>query len=227
MYKKLLIDNKTIDIFPAETPNAPLVLLNSYMRSNGSILKKSKEIGCNDFTLVEISGLNWDNDLSPWTAPPIGKDDETFGGKADSYLELLLSKIIPAAKGELTTKPKAVLLAGYSLAGLFALYAAVNSNLFQAVASCSGSLWYPGFSKYIKEQDPAVFPKYIYFSLGDREARTKNEILRTVEENTREISAYLSEHGINTIFELNKGNHFQQGELRTAKGIKWILEAIP
>ena len=70
----------------------------------------------------------------------------------------------------------------------------------------------------------AKLPRVIYLSLGDREARTKNEILRTVEDRTREIAGYFGENGIDTVFELNKGNHFQQGALRTAKGIRWILD---
>ena len=30
--------------------------------------------------------------------------------------------------------------------------------------------------------------------------------------------------GIKTIYEENEGNHFQNADLRMAKGIKWILE---
>lgn len=219
------IHGKTIEIFKAENTVAPLVILNNYMKSNGEIYKKCKKLGCPDFTLVEISGLNWDDDMSPWAIPPISENDTPCGGKADEYLELLLDEIIPSVKAGLNNELQYMMLAGYSLAGLFALYAVTKCDLFSAVAACSGSMWFPDFKEYIMKYDAAKLPKTIYFSLGDREARTNNKILQTVEDNTREIEKHLAEHGINTVFELNKGNHFQQGALRTAKGIKWILEA--
>jgi len=220
----MFINGKTIDIYKADRENAPLVILNEYMRSGGEIYQKCRDTGCPDFTLAEITGLNWENEMSPWKMKPLGKNDPPFGGMADEYLLLLLNSIIPAIKTELKTEPAAILLAGYSLAGLFALYAAGKCSAFQAIASCSGSLWFPGITDYIKEQPIEKLPDIIYFSLGDREARTRHEILRTVEDNTRDISDYLARHGINTILEMNKGNHFQQPALRTAKGIKWILE---
>lgn len=219
------IHGKTIEIFKAENTVAPLVILNNYMKSNGEIYKKCKKLGCPDFTLVEISGLNWDDDMSPWAIPPISENDTPCGGKADEYLELLLDEIIPSVKAGLNNELQYMMLAGYSLAGLFALYAVTKCDQFSAVAACSGSMWFPDFKEYIMKYDAAKLPKTIYFSLGDREARTNNKILQTVEDNTREIEKHLAEHGINTVFELNKGNHFQQGALRTAKGIKWILEA--
>lgn len=220
------IEGKRIDIFKAENNTAPLVILNNYMRSSGDVYEKCKELGCPEFTLVEITGLNWDDDMSPWAIPPISENDTPCGGKADKYLDLLLNKIIPAVKAELNADPDTILLAGYSLAGLFALYAATKCDVFQAIASCSGSMWFPDFKEYIKKCDTSMLPKTVYFSLGDREAHTKNKILNTVEDNTREISDYLAENGINTVFEMKPGNHFKQGQLRTAKGIKWILERV-
>ena len=58
----MTIHGKTIEIFKAENTVVPLVILNNYMKSNGEIYKKCKKLGCPDFTLVEISGLNWDDD---------------------------------------------------------------------------------------------------------------------------------------------------------------------
>ena len=51
---------------------------------------------------------------------------------------------------------------------------------------------------------------------------SKIEILKTVEDKTKEIYYYLSKN-INTIYEENEGNHFQDDILRMAKGIKCIL----
>lgn len=218
------IDKKTIDIFKAESPDAPLVILNAYTRSGGEVIQKCRQLGCPDFTLAEITNLDWNNTLSPWKADSINQGDAPFGGQADEYLDSLLNRIIPAVKNELNGEPRYVILVGYSLAGLFALYAAAECDAFRAVASCSGSMWYPGFKEYIMSRNPSKLPRAAYFSLGDREARTGNDILRTVEEYTREISEFLAENGVRTVFDLNKGNHFQQPALRTAKGIHWILD---
>ena len=64
------------------------------------------------------------------------------------------------------------------------------------------------------------------FSLGDKEANTRNTILKTVEYNTRELSEYFKNLGSEVIFELNPGNHFTDTVLRSAKGIKAILQFL-
>ena len=111
----------------------------------------------------------------------------------------------------------------YSLGGLFALYSGYKTDIFKRIASASGSMWYPNFEKYVKENKISKNIDKIYFSLGNKEKNSKIEILKTVEDKTKEIYDYLS-NNINTIYEENQGNHFQDGILRMAKGIKWILE---
>lgn len=66
---------------------------------------------------------------------------------------------------------------------------------------------------------------YMYYldSQRDKEKNSKIEILQTVEDKTREIQEFLSKN-IETLYEENEGNHFKDGVLRMAKGIKWILE---
>ena len=60
-------------------------------------------------------------------------------------------------------------------------------------------------------------------SLGDKEAKTRNSVLKTVQENTEEIQAFYQSKGIDTVFQLNPGNHFVQGIERTIAGIQWLL----
>ena len=67
-------------------------------------------------------------------------------------------------------------------------------------------------------------PDCIYFSLGDTEAKAKNKVLATVQDKTESLFELYKSLEIPVIFELNKGNHFTEAALRTAKGIKWILE---
>ena len=81
-------------------------------------------------------------------------------------------------------------IAGYSLAGLFALYAIYRTDVFSRVGCMSGPLWFPGFKEYIFSHEPKKPPDCIYFSLGDKEAKTRNPVLKTVQENTETIRAF-------------------------------------
>ena len=84
-------------------------------------------------------------------------------------------------------------------------------------------MWYTYFEIYVKEIEISKNIDKIYFSLGNKEKNSKIEILQTVEDKTREIQEFLSKN-IETLYEENEGNHFKDGVLRMAKGIKWILE---
>jgi hypothetical protein len=64
----------------------------------------------------------------------------------------------------------------------------------------------------------------VYFSLGDREARTRNALLSTGEDKTGKVYDQYKNKGIETTFEMNPGNHFKDADLRLAKGIAWILK---
>ena len=224
---KLMIKEKIIDIFYPETKDrkVPVVILNTYGKEGESVWKECLQLHTIDFILVAISNIDWNNEMTPWKAPNITKKAPDFAGKADCYLQELENDIIP--KIEKTIKENYTIsyyaLAGYSLGGLFALYSAYKSTKFTKIASISGSLWYPNILEYIKKENLKPQIKKIYFSLGNKEKESKNKLLQTVEQNTKEIENVLSTK-INTIYEENDGSHFQNPELRTAKGIKWLLE---
>ena len=52
-----------------------------------------------------------------------------------------------------------------------------------------------------------------------------NAVLKTVQENTESILQHYQELGVDVRWELNPGNHFRDVAMRSAKGIKAILEA--
>jgi len=218
------IDEKKIDILGIDNTGSPLIILNTYSREGEKIYKECSLLDSKPFTLAAISNLDWNTDLSPWEIPPLYKNDTPFLGKADQYLELLISKIIPALLGKLTKTPAYIAIAGYSLGGLFALYAAYKTKIFSKILSASGSLWYPTFVDFAKKTDFLKKPEAIYLSLGDTEAKTKNKSLASVQKKTEELVDFYKSKGLPVIFELNKGNHFTDSEKRIAKGIKWILE---
>ncbi len=66
-------------------------------------------------------------------------------------------------------------------------------------------------------------PEKLYLSLGDREAKTRNRTLMTVQENTEALIKHYRSLGIDVTWELNPGNHFKDAAIRSAKGIIAII----
>lgn len=217
------IDRKTVSIFPTYISSTPIIYLNTVSDEGQKVYEAAQAAGCPPFTLVAISDLDWNHDMVPWDSPPAFRNAKPCTGGADDYLRLLVEEIIPTAEKEIAGAPRWRGIAGYSLAGLFALYAIYQTDLFSSVGSMSGSLWFPGIKEYIFSHESKRLPDYMYFSLGDKEAKTRNPILTTVQENTEEIQAFYQSKGINTVFQLNPGNHFVQGIERTVAGIQWLL----
>ena len=217
------VGQKTVDVFQSENPNRPVVYLNTYGREGEAVFRQISAFGDSDFTLVAISGLNWEHDMAPWDIPPISSKDTPCTGGADAYLELMLNEILPQAEKTVLGTPLWRGIAGYSLAGLFALYSIYRTDVFSRAASVSGSLWFPDFPAFVCSHTPKQTPDCIYFSLGDKEHKTRNPFLQTVRQNTEEMEDFYKQQGIATTFQLNPGNHFQDAALRTASGIRWIL----
>ena len=217
------IGSKTVSIFPSIEPEAPIIYLNTFSDEGQKVYGAAQPDGCPPFTLVSISDLDWNHDMAPWDSPAALKKGEPFTSGADDYLRLLVEEIIPRAEKEFPGPPTWRGIAGYSLAGLFALYAIYQTDVFSRVGCMSGSLWFPGFKEYVFSHEPKRRPDCIYFSLGDKEAKTRNPVLKTVQENTEEIWAFYQSKGIDTVFQLNPGNHFVQGIERTVAGIHWLL----
>lgn len=230
MVKEFTIKNKIINIYCRKnySKELPVVILNTFENEYKEILKNCKNIDCKEFILVSISNLDWNNEMTPWYSKKINKYGEEFLGKADEYIQVLLDEIIPEIKKyieeNLKVKIKKYTIAGYSLAGLFAIYASYKTNIFSRIVSASGSLWFPKFVDFVKENKISSNVEKIYFSLGNKESKVKNNVLQTVGENTKEIERIYKSQGIKTIYEENEGNHFKDASLRMAKGIKWILE---
>ncbi len=167
-----------------------------------------------DFYLIAVKVQDWNSDLSPWTAPAVfGKED--FGDGAAGTLADVLKYT--------ADKSKTYYIGGYSLAALFALWAAYQTDVFKGVAAASPSVWFPDFVAYMKGKH--ICTDSVYLSLGDREEKARNPVMATVGDRIREAYAVLKEQGVNTILEWNQGNHFMEPDIRTAKAFVWIMEA--
>ncbi|MBW9212163.1 MULTISPECIES: hypothetical protein [Terrabacteria group] len=169
--------------------------------------------------LVMIDEFDWNGDLSPWPSEKLFKKADDFKGHASNFLEAFEKERLDIEKGISFSQRW---IGGYSLAGLFALYSSIQSTSFQAVLSVSASLWYDNFVSYLKQN--TVYAKKVYFSLGNKEAQSKNNRMAEVEICTKEIYGVLKQRGIETTFEWNEGGHFQDPEARILKGIQWLLK---
>ena len=166
------------------------------------------------FYLIAMKVNRWNHDLSPWAAPAVF-GDESFGDGAEDTLEAVLNQL-----GEIDPD-KNYFIGGYSLAGLFALWSAYRTNVFSGVAAASPSIWFPGFSHYMS--DRKIHTGAVYLSLGDREERTRNPVLSTVGDRIREAYELLRDTGTDCVLEWNRGNHFKEPDLRTAKAFAWLI----
>ena len=203
-----------------------IVYLHVYDGDGLDVLSECQRIGCPPFTLVAIKPACWNDDLTPWKCPGLFADDVPFAGRAQDQLRLMEEEIIPQVEREYG-KPNSPRIcrtvAGYSLAGLFATWTALNSSAFSRIASASGSLWYPDFAHFATETPLACPIDCAYFSLGSKEAKTPSRLLRNVATGTDEVVAAFRSKGVPTQFESNPGNHFKEPALRMARGITWAI----
>ena len=218
----LTIEQKRVDIYPSAKPGSPVIYLNTFSNAVNSVYKNLMALGCPDFSLVAVSKLKWDHDMTPWYMGPISKHDTPCTGGADDYLKLLLDEIMPEAEALLPGAPAWRGLAGYSLAGLFALWASTQTDLFYGVAAASPSVWFPGWMEF--EQQHPIQAQHVYLSLGDKEERTKNAVMAAVGDNIRTLHSRLIERGADCTLEWNSGGHFKDADLRTAKAFRWTME---
>lgn len=171
------------------------------------------------FTLAAFKVNDWNDDLSPWEAPAVFSD-HGFAGQAESTLRYVTDDLIPELTGGRDVK---MYIGGYSLAAFFALWAAYQTDIFSGVAAASPSVWFPGWIEFAEEN--AVMTDKVYLSLGDKEERTRNPVMRTVGDNIRRQHELLQADPAcaECILEMNQGNHFREPDIRTAKGFAWLL----
>ena len=174
------------------------------------------------FLFAAIPVESWNDELSPWEAPAVwGK--ESFGCNAADTLRFLTEQVIPTLKRQFHLPENVkIILGGYSLAGLFALWASTQTDLFYGVAAASPSVWFPGWMEF--EQQHPIQAQHIYLSLGDKEERTKNAVMAAVGDNIRTLHSRLAERGADCTLEWNSGGHFKDADLRTAKAFRWVME---
>ena len=222
---KFELDGIVVSLYSDSAPR--ILFLQPVDEHDEALLDRQLELMGNaprPFALAAFAVADWSRDLSPWEAPPVF-GTEPFGGKAEGTLGFVTERLLPALRERLELREDTALcLGGYSLAGLFALWAATKSELFTGVAAASPSVWFPGWPEYV-QQHP-IRAKTVYLSLGDREERSRNPVLAAVGDRIRALYALLKDNHTAAL-EWNPGNHFRDSEVRTAKAFAWVAAREP
>ena len=174
--RKTIISGLSIHTQMSSVAGAPIVYLLGDVADNSPIQVPE------GVSLVNIGVDLWEENFSPWCAPRVFAKGPNFGDGAQKTLDTLINQVIPWAESELTEPPAYRVLVGYSLAGLFSLWAGVSQQVarscqpddvssqpgppsqpgaphvdapvatFQRIGAVSGSFWFPGLLNYVDQQ---------------------------------------------------------------------------
>ena len=228
--RKTIISELSIHTQMSSVAGAPIVYLLGDVADNSPVQVPE------GVSLVNVGVGLWEENFSPWCAPRVFSKGPNFGDGAQKTLDTLINQVIPWTESDLTEPPAYRVLVGYSLAGLFSLWAGVSQPgaphvdapvaTFQRIGAVSGSFWFPRLLDYVDQQlsGGVVGLTHAYLSLGDREARTPNPQIMHVQENAELLASRLESAGITSMFELNRGNHFQNIEGRMQKALDWLVK---
>jgi len=217
------MDGRLVKLYRGSGDDLPIIYSNDYIESGAKIRQSCEKLGCPPFHLVTVSNVGWDSNMSPWSSEPVVAKDDQFDGNAPDYLKWYLGNVVPYAEEALGLSDPVSYIAGYSMAGLFALWSLYETDFFSGAVCASGSLWYPGFRDFALSHELRRTPAGIYLSLGDKESAVRNPALQKTESVFRTLSEHYLNGGLSTVFELNPGNHYRDADLRMAKGYRWIL----
>ncbi len=223
MWEERTIGNIKCCLYDADSSGA-LLLQPLGAHELGFLGEELRQIGAaarQPFRFCGFSVEDWNRDLSPWEAPP-AFGDEPFGGRAEGMLRFVREALLPAVGGQ----DRRVILGGYSLAGLFSLWAATQTDAFEGVAAASPSVWFPGWGAY--QAAHPVRARTVYLSLGRHEERTRNRVMAPVGDNIRALYDALRRDPAcaASTLEWNDGGHFNDPVGRTARAFAWALEHV-
>lgn len=234
MVEHKAINGLDLSIVRVESPRVCYVLLPGGLMNDGADFLE-KAAARYQVSIVVVSGMNWNDDLTPWAADPVFKREKPFGGKAAAFLKTLEEDIIPEAErafglvhsdsmSQEEQCPVKRYLVGISLSGLFALWSAHCSDSFTGVASISGSFWFPQFENWVLTRSLSKSVRKVFISLGDKEKETRNRAMSSVEENTVSIVSHLRAAAADVDYRLEEGTtHFSPIVPRLAVALDSLL----
>lgn len=197
----------------------PVIWCHIFFREEGEKIWQQITRPC---VLAGVSGRDWNGDFSPWKAEKAFAKSTDFTGGAGEYLRYFEQELLPRAEQNLTFEVKDRGIVGYSMAGLFAVYAMYHSDKFNRIGTMSGSLWFDGWVDYAMSHSMKAENPLIYISLGSREHKVRNVRMASVKVCTERLAAHWGKF-CPVICESNPGGHFDDPEGRVARGISRLL----
>ncbi len=224
-HKTCTIDGR--ECFISDTGQPDYILIQTLGNHERGIFDSTAELiseACGvPFVLAAFQVFDWDLDLTPWHDDAINRNPEV-GTMTGETLRYVTESLLPALEAEYGKLP--VILGGYSLGGLFALWSSMQTERFAAVAAASPSLWIRDWLDFAKAHQ--VKARKVYLSLGDREEHVKNRSIARVGDSVRGeyelLKASLGSE--NCTLAWNPGGHFQDGDKRLAAAFSWCIKAL-
>lgn len=121
--RKTIISGLSIHTQMSSVAGAPIVYLLGDVADNSPIQVPE------GVSLVNVGVGLWEENFSPWCAPRVFAKGPNFGDGAQKTLDTLINQVIPWTESDLTEPPAYRVLVGYSLAGLFSLWAGVSQQV--------------------------------------------------------------------------------------------------
>ena len=211
MMTSLSIENRTCRLFGSDNPDC-LLIQPSARHETATLEAEAAQIAVlsqTPFVLATVELEDWIIDLMPWPDRNISREEEA-GRHAPDTLHYILDALIPELKRRFGDRP--IILGGYSLGGLFALFAAA-----------SPSVWIKDWIPFARKNIPAA--ESVYLSLGRREEHVKNQAIARVGDCLREYDALLQAQlgPAHRTLVWEEGNHFTDNEGRLARAFAWCL----
>ena len=225
MSEQLNIEGRLCRLFGSDRPGC--ILIQPSARHENATLEaeaqKIAELSPAPFVLATIELEDWMLDLMPWPDANISREPEA-GKHGQDTLQYVLLSLIPELQGRFGPLP--IIFGGYSLGGLFALWASAQTDIFKAVAAASPSVWIKDWIPFARKHVPMA--DAVYLSLGDQEEHVKNQAIARVGDNLRTQYSLLQEQlGPNQCTLVwEQGGHFNDNEGRLARAFAWCLNQL-
>ena len=226
MMEELTIAGRKCRLFGAGNPGCILVQP-SARHENATLEAEARQIAALTpvpFVLATIELEDWMVDLMPWPDGNVSRDPEA-GKHGQETLGYVLTALVPELQ-QRYGGPLPMILGGYSLGGLFAIWASMQTDSFKAIAAASPSVWIHGWMPFAGKHVPMA--DYVYLSLGDQEEHVKNQAIARVGDNLRTQYELLQEQlgPDHCSLVLETGGHFADNEGRLARAFARCLEHL-
>lgn len=175
------------------------------------------------FVMAAFKIDDWHLQMSPWHDDAISRREEV-GHHAEETLRFITHRLLPVLQQRFGDLP--VVLGGYSLAALFSLWAATQTDVFTGIAAASPSVWIDGWQTFASSHP--TLSKVAYLSIGRKEEHVRNLSMARVGANIR-FEQQLLEQQLgpnNTTLQWNEGGHFDHMDARTAQAYAWTLNRL-